>query len=149
MPRILLLQGANMSFLGYRQPEIYGRTTAKELDSMIEKYSQEKNFELEILYSNHEGVMIDKLLENHNAKHTAAVFNPGGFVYSGYAIRDCIRGIALPVIEVHMTNHYDRGIRSVIGEACSGIFLGLGIQMYFRAIDGALELVRQRSETGE
>ncbi len=145
MPRILLLQGANMNFLGYRQPEIYGRTTAAELDAMLQDYARQKGFELEIFYSNHEGVMIDKLFENHDAKDTVAVFNPGGFVYSGYAIRDCIRGIALPVIEVHMTNHYERGIRSVIGEACVGIFLGLGIQMYFRAIDGALALLGERS----
>ena len=143
MTKILVLQGANMNHLGLRQPEIYGRTTADELNEMIRQYAAENSFEVEIFYSNHEGVMIDKLFENHNAKDTAVVFNPGGFVYSGYALRDCIRGIELPVIECHMTNHYTRGIRSVIGEACVGVFLGVGLNTYFRAIDAALDLARE------
>lgn len=145
MPRLLLLQGANMNFLGLREPEIYGRTTAAELDAMVEAYAKDKRFDLEIFYTNSEAEMIDKLFAEHNAPDTVAVMNPGGFCYAAYALRDCIRGIKLPVIEIHMTNHYARGIRSVVGEACDGVFLGVGIQTYFRAIDASLEMLAQRA----
>ena len=141
MPRILLLQGASMNFLGIREPEKYGSTTAAELDAMVEDYAKSKAFELEIFYTNSESEMMDKLFLEHDAPSTVAVMNPGGFCYSGYALRDCIRGIKLPIIEVHMTNHYARGIHSVTAEACAGVFMGLGIQTYFRAIDAALEMM--------
>lgn len=143
MPKILILQGANMSFLGIREPETYGTTTAAQLDAMIKEYANVRSFDLEVFYTNSEAEMIDKVLFEHDAINTVAVMNPGGFCYSAYALRDCIRGVKLPVIEVHMTNHYTRGIRSVIGEACEGIVMGVGIQTYFRAIDAGLEMITQ------
>lgn len=143
MPGILLLQGANMNFLGLREPEKYGRTSAEELDQMARDYARAKNFDLEIFYTNTEGAMIDKLYEAHHAKVDAVVMNPAGFCYSAFALRDCIRGINVPVIEVHMTNHYERGIHSVTGAACIAVFTGGGIQVYFRGIDAALEIVRE------
>lgn len=144
MPKILLLQGANMSFLGIREPEKYGTTTAAELDAMVEAHARKTGYALEIFYTNNEGAMIDRIFAAHGARDTAAILNPGGFCYAGYALRDCIRGVDLPVIEVHMTNHYTRGIRSVVAEACTGVFMGVGIQTYFRAIDAGLELLRDR-----
>ncbi len=145
MPRILLLQGANMNFLGIREPEKYGTTTAAELDAMVAEHARATGYTLETFYTNCEGAMIDRIFAEHGAPDSAAILNPGGFCYSGHALRDCIRGVDLPVIEVHMTNHYTRGIRSVVAEACMGVFMGVGIQTYFRAIDAALEVLRSRS----
>lgn len=142
VPRILLLQGANLNFLGIREPEKYGSTTAAELDAMLEDYAKAKGFDLDIFYTNSEAEMIDKLFSQHDVPSAVAVLNPGGFCYSGYALRDCMRAINLPVIEVHMTNHYARDIHSVTAEASAGVVMGLGIQTYFRAIDAALEMMR-------
>lgn len=145
MPRILLLQGANMNFLGIREPEKYGTTTAAQLDAMVNEHARATGYTVEIFYTNCEGAMIDRILSEHGALDSAAVLNPGGFCYAGYALRDCIRGVDLPVIEVHMTNHYTRGIRSVVAEACTGVFMGVGIQTYFSAIEAALELIRSKN----
>ena len=73
----------------------------------------------------------------------AVVLNPGGFSYAGYALRDCMVGIKMPVVEIHLTNHYVRGIHSVTAAAAKGIILGLGIDGYLLALDAALRLVRK------
>jgi 3-dehydroquinate dehydratase-2 len=143
--RFLLLQGANMEFMGIRQPEIYGRTTAAELDAMAEAHARARGFALEIFYTNHEGAAIDRLFAAHRAGIDGCVMNPGGLCYAGYALRDAIRGLNFPVLEVHMTNHYDRGIRSVTAAACKGVFMGTGIQTYMRAFDALAELHAERS----
>lgn len=140
MTRILVLQGANMKWLGLRQPEVYGTTTAAELDEMIRAHARERGFDVEIAYRSNEGDSIDVLYEAETSGVDCVVINPGGDCYAGYALRDCIRGIKVPVIELHMTNHYTRGIKSVTAEAARAVFLGLGIQTYMVALDAALFL---------
>ena len=142
MPKILVLQGANMNWLGIREPDKYGSTTAAELDERIRRYAGEKGFEVEIVYTNLEGEAIDVLYRAHEEGVDAVVMNPGGFTYSGHALADCIRGIKVPVVEVHMTNHYLRQIRSATGAAARCVFLGLGAQTYFHGLDAALYLAQ-------
>ncbi|MBU0723883.1 MAG: 3-dehydroquinate dehydratase [Alphaproteobacteria bacterium] len=144
MAKFLFLQGANMEFLGIREPEKYGKTTAAELDQIVRDYAAKKGFEVDIYYTNVEGHAIDRLFDAHRQDYDGVVMNPGGFCYAGYALRDCIRGIKVPVIEVHMTNHYDRGIHSISAQACKGVFMGVGIQTYLRAFDALLEMVETR-----
>jgi len=141
MPKILILQGANMMWLGKREPHLYGTTTAAQLDDMLRAYAQERGFEIDIVYSNHEGEAIDKLYSIAEGGTDAVVLNPGGFSYSGYALRDCIKSITVPVVEVHLTNHYVREIHSATGAAAKGVLMGFGIKTYFRGIDAALDLV--------
>jgi 3-dehydroquinate dehydratase II len=140
--KILVLQGANMIRLGRRQPEIYGTTTADELDGMIRNHARERGFDVEIAYYSDEGAVIDALHEAADGAIDGVVMNPGGLCYSGYALRDCMKGIELPVMEVHMSNHYARGIHSVTAEAARGVFLGLGVQTYMVALDAALWLAK-------
>lgn len=144
MTKILVLQGANMNWLGRRQPEIYGTTTAAELDEMIRAHARDRGYEVEILYHSHEGDAIDALYEAESSDVDCVVMNPGGLCYAGYALRDCMKGIELPVIEVHMSNHYARGIHSVTGAAARAVLLGLGAQTYMVALDAALGLVKDR-----
>lgn len=141
MPKLLVLQGANMNWLGRREPEVYGRTTAAELDAMLRRYADERGFAIEIVYTNLEGEAIDTLYGAVANGVDAVIMNPGGFSYAGYALRDCVKGIPLPVIEVHLTNHYSRNIHSVSAAAARGVLLGLGLQTYFRAIDAALDIL--------
>jgi 3-dehydroquinate dehydratase-2 len=141
MPKILVLQGANMMWLGKREPHLYGTTTAAELDNMLRAYATERGFAIEIVYTNHEGETIDTLYRAATDGTDATVFNPGGFSYSGYAIRDCIKSITVPVVEVHLTNHYARDIHCVTAAAAKGVLMGFGIRTYFRGIDAALDLV--------
>src|SRR5919197_1496047 len=101
--RILLVQGANMVHLGKREPEFYGTTTAKELDAMLEAHAKAKGYALEIFYTNVEGEAINRIYQAASAGVDGVVMNPAGFSYAGYALRDCIKAVALPYVEVHMT----------------------------------------------
>lgn len=144
MAKILLIQGSNMSLLGIRQPEIYGSTTAAELDRMLLDYAQAKGFELEIFYTNSEGECIDRIIRAYYDKVDALVMNPGGFSYSGKAIGDTIRGVRIPYVEVHLANHYLRGIHSPIADSAQGVIMGLGTQVYFLGLDAALYLIGKK-----
>jgi len=142
MSRILVLQGANMNWLGIREPDKYGSTTAAELDEMIRRHARDHGYEVEICYTNLEGEAIDRLYKAHEDGVAAVVMNPGGFTYAGYALGDCMRGIKVPVVEVHMTNHYARGLHSVSAAAARCAFMGLGVQVYVHGLDAALHLAR-------
>jgi 3-dehydroquinate dehydratase-2 len=146
MAKILLIQGSNMNLQGVRQPEIYGTTTVEELDKMLMKHAKAKGFELEIFYTNSEGACIDRIIKAYYDKVDALVMNPGGFTYAAYAIRDTIKGLRIPYVEVHISNHYLRDIHSVIAAAADGVIMGLGIQVYFMGLDAALYLLSQKKK---
>ena len=139
-----MLQGSNMNLLGIRQPEIYGTTSAAELDKMMEDYAKKKKFDLEIFYTSSEGECIDRIIKAHFDKVDVLVMNPGGFTYAAQAIRDTIKGVKIPYVEIHLSNHYEREIHSVIAAAAQGVIMGFGIQVYFMGLDAALHLVSKK-----
>jgi len=140
MAKILLIQGCNLNLLGIREPEIYGKTSAAELDKGLYDYAKSKGFELEIFYTNSEGECIDRIIQAYHDKVDVLVMNPGGFTYGAYAIRDTIKGVKIPYVEVHISNIYERGIHSVIASSAKGVITGLGIHGYFLGLDAALLL---------
>lgn len=144
-PAILLIQGANMDWLGRRQPEIYGTTTAAELDAMLLEHARAHHYRLDIHYTNHEGDAIDRIYAAARKGIDGLVMNPAGFTYAGYALRDCIKGVALPYVEVHMTNIEKRGFHSVICEAADGVVMGLGVRSYVHGLDAMLGLLADRA----
>ena len=135
------MQGPNMTYLGQRQPELYGTTTATELDALMQQHANTHGYTLEIFYTHFEGQAIERLYQAVAEKVDGLVMNPAGFLYSGYALRDCLRAIKLPYIEVHMTNIEKRGIRSVLAETSDGMITGLGIQSYLLGLDAMLALL--------
>ena len=138
MPKILMLQGANMSFLGRRQPELYGTTTAAELDAMMVEYALERAVALEIYYTHLEGEAIARLYSAVDGDVAGVLMNPAGFLYAGYALRDCLRALPIPCVEVHMTNIEARGMTSVTAEAVVGAVMGFGIRSYRLGLDALL-----------
>jgi 3-dehydroquinate dehydratase-2 len=138
--KILLVQGANMSYLGKRQPEIYGTTTAAELDAMLQQHAKDRGFDLDIFYTHIEGEAIGRIYEAADAGIDAVVMNPAGFLHTGYALRDCLKALRVPVIEVHMSNLEKRGLHSVTAEAAHGTIAGFGLRSYTMGLDIALEL---------
>jgi 3-dehydroquinate dehydratase II len=133
--KLLLIQGANMEYLGKRQPEIYGRTTAAELDAMLMTEAARRKIELKIRYSNIEGEAINFIYEADRAGWDGLLMNPAGFHYAGHSLRDCLRGISMPMIEIHISNIDKRGMRSVTAEAAVGMISGFGLDSYFLAIE--------------
>lgn len=128
--RILLIQGANMEWLGNRQPELYGTTTAAELDAVVDAEADRLGVTLETSYTNIEGEAIDRIYRAARDGVDGLLMNPAGFLYAGYALRDCLRGVRLPYVEVHMTNIERREMRSVLAAEADGIVVGLGIDSY-------------------
>jgi 3-dehydroquinate dehydratase-2 len=133
--KLLLIQGANMEHLGRRMPELYGRTTAKELDSILRRRARELGVTLEILYTNTEGQAVTAIYRAERAGIDGIIFNPAGFLHAGHALRDCLKSIQAPAIEVHITNIEKRGVVSVTADAAIGMIAGFGIQSYILALD--------------
>lgn len=142
MEKILLLQGANMSYLGRRQPEIYGTTTAQELDRMLLAHAAQNGYALDIHYTHVEGEAIDRLYRAADEGVQGLVMNPAGFNYAGYALRDCVAALPFPYVEVHMTNIEKRGIRSVLAPVAVGSVCGFGVYSYVLGLEAMLKLLR-------
>ncbi len=143
MTRILLLQGANMAYLGKRQPEIYGTTTAAELDKMLLRHAKKHGVTLEIFYTHIEGEAIARLYRAADEGMDGLLMNPAGLMYAGYALRDCLRSIKFPYVEVHISNIDKRGLKSVTAETARGVIAGFGLQSYFMGMDALLDLIKE------
>ena len=142
--KILLLQGANMVALGKRQPELYGTTTAAELDALMLEEAKPLGVDLDIRYTNVEGEAIDWIYQADQSGVDGLLFNPAGFVYAGYALHDCLKAVSLPRIEVHMTNLERRGMQSVTAPAADGMVMGLGIDTYVLGLRALTRLIQTR-----
>ncbi len=144
--RILLLQGANMVALGKRQPELYGTTTAAELDAIMLEEADRLGVTLDIRYTNVEGEAIDWIYQADDADVDGLLFNPAGFVYAGFALRDCLKAVSLPRVEVHMTNIDRRGMHSVTAEAADGMITGLGVDSYLHGLRALVRLIKLNAD---
>ena len=141
MPNILLVQGANLVYLGKREPEIYGTTTPDELNALLLDHAKAKGYTLDIFYTNLEGEAINRIYQAADIGVDALVMNPAGFTYAGYALRDCIKGTALPYVEVHISNVEKRGIRSVLADAADGVIFGFGMYSYILGLEAMLHIL--------
>lgn len=145
--KILMLQGANMSYLGRREPERYGTTTAAELDAMMAACAAERQVDLDIFYTHVEGAAIERIYQAADDGVDGLLMNPAGFQYAGHALRDCLLGVRprLPYVEVHITHRsIAGGLNTVTAEACAGLVLGFGIDSYILGLDGLLRLLERR-----
>ena len=142
--KILLIQGANMEYLGKREPELYGTTKAKELDQLLDKAAEQLDLQLIIRYTNIEGEAISWIYEAERRDVEGLIMNPAGFLFAGYALRECLKSISLPYIEVHMTNIDRRGLHSVTACEASGMITGLGIESYHLALSAMRNLLEKK-----
>lgn len=134
--RVLVVHGPNLNLLGQREPDVYGRTTLTELDAALVEHGRRLGLEVRCEQANGEGAIID-LLHEAGRSCDAVVINPGGYTHTSVAIADALRGIAIPAVEVHISNLYGRDPirhRSVTGAACEGIIMGLGTSSYHLAL---------------
>ena len=134
LDKILLIHGPNLNLLGIREPEIYGKDSEKELFQFIDSSFPEIKFIF--FQSNHEGLIIDTL-HNHKDSVDAIIINAGALSHYSYAIRDAIKAINVPTIEVHLSNITQReSFRSklVLSDVCFDTIYGKGKQGYVDAV---------------
>ncbi len=138
MPKILLVQGPNMSYLGKRQPEIYGKTTAAQLDAILRAHAREHGYGLDIFYTHSEAAAIERLYRAAEEKIDGLVMNPAAFLFAGYALRDTLRAVPYPYVEVHMSNVEKRGIHSILAAEAVGMVAGFGVRSYLLGLEAML-----------
>lgn len=132
MKRLLMLNGPNINMLGQREKEIYGQLTLGDIERKLKDLLQTYEYELDSFQSNYEGELIEKLHEA-NGKYEGIIFNPAAYTHTSVALHDAIKAIDTPVIEVHISNVYEREEfrhRSITAPACVGQIVGFGEQSY-------------------
>ncbi|MEN8240605.1 MAG: type II 3-dehydroquinate dehydratase [Chloroflexota bacterium] len=130
--KILVLHGPNLNLTGTREPEIYGSMTLDEINERLIQQGTELGIDVACRQSNHEGELIDAL-QDARLWAKGVIFNPGGYSHTSVALRDAIAAINVPVIEVHMSNVYQREEfrhQSYLSGVCKGKIVGFGWQSY-------------------
>lgn len=131
-----------MAYLGKRQPEIYGTTPAAALDRMLQRHAKKRGVKLEIYYTHIEGEAIGRIYRAADEGIDGLLMNPAGFMYAGIALRDCLRSMKFPCVEVHISNIDKRGLKSVTAETARGVIAGFGLRSYVMGFDALLDLIQ-------
>jgi len=143
--KILVLHGPNLNLFGRREPHIYGTTTLAEINAKLTALAGQLGVEIEMLQSNHEGVLVDKLHEGIDLLD-GALLNPAGLTQHGVALHDAIKAMPFPVLEIHMSNIAAREVwrdASIVSPAVKATIQGLGWRSYIVGLWALVDLVRE------
>jgi 3-dehydroquinate dehydratase II len=142
MKRILIVNGPNLNLLGKREPEIYGTRSLADLMKLVRAKARSLGVQVSPFQSNHEGEIID-FLQKQGPGSLGIVINPGALSHYSLALFDCLQSLALPTIEVHISNIHAREefrSKTVTGRAARGVITGLGFAGYLLAMEFLIDL---------
>jgi 3-dehydroquinate dehydratase-2 len=143
--QILVLHGPNLNLLGTREPQVYGSTTLEQINAELAKIANDRGVKLESFQSNHEGALIDRVHAARTDGTAFVIINPGAFTHTSIALRDAFAGVALPFVEVHLSNVHRREPfrhHSYFSDIAEGVIVGLGTAGYRLALEFALGRVK-------
>ena len=140
MSKFLVLHGPNLNLLGQREPEIYGATTLQDINNRLQQQAQAAGHQLDCLQSNAEHELVDAI---QSARQTFdfILINPAAFTHTSVAIRDALAAVAIPFIEIHLSNVHRRETfrqHSYFSDIAVGVICGLGAQGYELALQAAI-----------
>ena len=134
--KLLVINGPNLNLLGLREPGIYGKGTLSDLEDFLREVGEAEDIELSFFQSNHEGAIVDAIQAAYG-KMDGIVINPAAYTHTSVAILDALKAVALPAVEVHMSQVSEREpFRQIsyAGMACIKTYMGLGFEGYRQAI---------------
>jgi 3-dehydroquinate dehydratase-2 len=138
--RVLVIHGPNLNLLGTREPHIYGTTTLAQIDAELYRRAAQAGAEVDTFQSNVEGEIVTRI-QQARGTFDAIVINAGAYTHTSLAIRDAIEAVALPVVEVHLSNVHKREAfrhHSHLAAVCIGQVLGFGATSYYLGLEAAL-----------
>ena len=138
MMKLLIINGPNLNFLGIREPLVYGTDTYQDLCNYITDYVKDKDVEIEIFQSNHEGDLVDKIQQAYYDQIEGIIINPAAYTHTSIALLDALKAVMIPSVEVHisdLTKREDFRQISYAGMACVKSIKGHGFKGYLEAID--------------
>ena len=144
--KVVVLNGPNLNLLGTREPQIYGSTTLADVETSLRAQAKELGIELECFQSNHEGAIVDRIHAARAEGVTFMMINPGAFTHTSLAIRDAFSGVAIPFVEVHISNVYKREAfrhHSYLSDVAEAVMCGFGILGYNLALQFINTKLRQ------
>ena len=142
--KILVIHGPNLDLLGNREPEIYGKATLVEINKKIQDLAKEKEVEVRIIQSNHEGEIVEEI---SNSKEDVLVINPAAYTHTSVAIRDAIVAKKIPTVEVHLSNIYAREEfrhKSLIAPVAVGQISGFSVDSYLLGLRAAISYLKKK-----
>lgn len=141
MTAVLFLNGPNLNLLGTRQPEVYGRTTLADIETMCQDAARQRGASIAFVQSNHEGVLLDSI-HAARGKYDGLILNAGAYTHSSIALMDAISSVEIPTIELHLSNVHAREAfrhQSYIARVAVGVICGFGARGYVLALDAMLD----------
>ncbi len=149
MATIYVLNGPNLNSLGTREPEKYGHSTLADVEKLCRETAARFGLAVEFRQSNHEGVIVDWFHEAKQKGAVGVVINPAGYTTTSVSILDAIYAVALPTVEVHITNIHQREEfrhHSYVSKGARGVICGLGVTGYALAITGLASLIGAKAK---
>ncbi|MDA9636700.1 type II 3-dehydroquinate dehydratase [SAR86 cluster bacterium] len=146
MKNIILLNGPNLNLLGNREKDIYGSKTLEEIESELIEIAKSHSVNLECFQSNAEHELVDKIQEAKSNSVECILFNPGAFTHTSVALRDAVLGVAIPMIEIHISNIFGRESfreKSYFSDISVGTISGFGEKGYAAALDLAIDKIKE------
>lgn len=148
MSRLLVLHGPNLNLLGTREPDVYGRVTLAQIDQALAEKAKAAGAELTSFQSNHEGAIVDRIQQARIERVDFVLINPAAYTHTSVAIRDALAGVALPFVEIHLSNVHTREAfrhHSYFSDLAEAVICGLGWKGYLYALDFALERIAPKT----
>jgi 3-dehydroquinate dehydratase-2 len=142
--RIAVLNGPNLNLLGQREPELYGRVSLDEIESMVREAAQALGAEIEWLQTNHEGALVDAV-QGLRGRVNGALINAAALTHSSLALRDALLAVRIPFVELHLSNIFAREPErrhSMIADLAVGVVTGFGAQSYLLALQALVGRLR-------
>jgi len=137
MPKVLVINGPNLNLLGTREPEIYGATTLADVEHALRAQCEALGIELSCFQSNHEGAIVDRIHAARTEGVAWILINPGAYTHTSVAIRDALAGVAIPFVEVHISNVHKREPfrhHSYLSDLAEAVMAGFGVHGYGLAL---------------